>query len=188
MAVKFIDRNRKGEVSGDEIVLRCSCGCGFVTISAIQEQDYNTKEKFKILDISHFGGNIIDKKNSMAQEMIFINPEFICAIGNLINCKVNNGNGVVEDESGHMLMIDHSGDETTGKMICLAGFYNEKFFRKYMKNPQKGIKYLSWNIILEEKEMNKLADVFNKLLQKEFCNEVCEKDGTGSCDEEIQNN
>ena len=44
MAVKFIDRNRKGEVSGDEIVVRCSCGCGFVTISAIQEQDYNTKE------------------------------------------------------------------------------------------------------------------------------------------------
>ena len=85
---------------------------------------------------------VIDKKNYMAQEMIFINPEFICAIGNLINCEVNNGNGVVEDESGHILMIDHSEDETVGKTLCLAGFCNEKYFRKYMKNPQKGIKYL----------------------------------------------
>lgn len=188
MAVKFIDRSRKNEVSGDEIVIRCSCGCGFVTISVIQEQDYDTKENFKILDISHFGGNIMDRKNSMAQEMIFINPEFIYAINNLINCETNNGSGIVEDESGHILMIDHSEDETMGKILCLAGFYNEGFFRKYMKNPQKGIKYLSWNIVLEEKEMNKFADVFNKLFQKEFGNEICEKDGTGSCNEEIQNN
>lgn len=172
MAVKLIDRNRKGKVSGDEIVLRCSCGCGFVTVSAIQEQNYNTKEKITTLNISHFGGNIINKKNSMAQEMIFINPKFICAIGNLINCEVNNGNGVVEDENGHVLMIDHSENEMTGKTLCLAGFYNEKSFRKYMKNPQRGIKHLSWNIVLEEKEMNKFTDVFNKLLQKEFCGQL----------------
>ena len=188
MAVKFIDRNRKGEVLGDEIVVRCDCGCGFITISAIQEQDYITKEKLMVLDISHFGGNIINKRNSMAQEMVFVDPEFICAIGNLINCDVNNGNGVVEDENGRILMIDHSDDQKIGKTLCLADFYDEKSFRKYMKNPQKGAKYLSWNIILEEKEMNKFADVFNKLLQKEFCNEVCEENRTGSGNEEAQNN
>ena len=85
-------------------------------------------------------------------------------------------------------MIDHSGDQKIGKTLCLAGFYDEKSFRKYMKNPQKGAKYLSWNIILEEKEMNKFADVFNKLLQKEICNEVCEENRTGSGNEEVQNN
>ena len=87
-----------------------------------------------------------------------------------------------------MYIFDHSDDQKIGKTLCLAGFYDEKSFRKYMKNPQKGAKYLSWNIILEEKEMNKFADVFNKLLQKEFCNEVCEENRTGSSNEEVQNN
>ena len=185
MAVKFIDRNRRSEVLGDEIVARCSCGCGFVTVSVTQEQDYSGKKKFAVLNILHSGSNIMDKKSSIAQEMLFVNPKIICAIKDLVNCEVNSGNGIIEDECGRVLLIDHSGNETIGETLCLAGFYNEKSFRKYMKNPQKNIKYLAWNIVLENKEMNKFAEVFNKILQKEFYNEVCEKDGSGSCDKKV---
>ena len=155
MAVKFIDRNRRSEVLGDEIVARCSCGCGFVTVSVTQEQDYSGKKKFAVLNILHSGSNIMDKKSSIAQEMLFANPKLICAIKDLINCELNNGNGIIEDECGRVLMIDHTGNETVGETLCLAGFYNEKSFRKYMKNPQKNIALIGENSKNQNEYMEK---------------------------------
>ena len=183
MAVKFIDRNRKDFYVGDEIVTRCSCGCGFLTVSSFIDVNFETKQKTPLLIFSHFDSFVSDKKRAQAQEMVFVNPEFICAIANLINKEVGNGQGVVQDENNCMMMISRDENDS----LCIAGFYDEKYFRRYMKNPANNTKYLAWNIMLEKKESDKFADALNKILKEVFGDEICEKDRDRSNNEENKN-
>ena len=53
MAVKFIDKNRKNEVCGDEIIARCSCGCGMVSFSVFEDKDIKPGEPYKVLTIQY---------------------------------------------------------------------------------------------------------------------------------------
>lgn len=183
MAIKFIGNSRKDFNVGDEIVIRCSCGCGFLTVSSFIDIDFETNQKTPLLAFSHFDAFISDKKRADAQEMVFANPEFIFAIANLINKEAGCGQGVVQDENNGMMMISRDEDDS----LCIAGFYDEKCFKKYMKNPAKNIKYLAWNIMLEKKESDKFAGALDKILREVFSDEVCEKDRDGSYNEEVKN-
>jgi hypothetical protein len=176
MAVKFIDKNRKNEVCGDEIIARCSCGCGMVSFSAFEDKNINTGEPYKILTIQYFGNSIMDKNKSIASCMYYPDKQATSFIAGLISKTINNGNGVVEDVDGSLLMIEHSKDEKFGESMVIAGFYDERNFKKYIKNPQKGLKYLAWNIHLEEKECNKFIEAIEKLFIKEFDYEVPNKE------------
>lgn len=176
MAVKFIDKNRKNEICGDEIIVRCSCGCGMVSFSAFEDKNINTGELYKILTIQYFGNSIMDRNKSIASCMYYFGKQEISFVAGLINKTINNGNGVVEDVDGSLLMIEHNKDKELGESMVIAGFYDEKSFKKYMKNPQKGLKYLAWNIHLEEKECNKFIEAIEKLFIKEFDYEVLNKE------------
>lgn len=179
MAVKFIDKNRKNEVCGDEIIARCSCGCGMVSFSVFEDKDIKTGESYKVLTIQYFGNSIMDKKKSIASCIYYPDKQAVSFVTGLINKTINNGNGVVEDVDGSLLMIEHSENNEVGGPMIIAGFYDERSLRKYMKNPQKGLKYLAWNVCLEEKERDKFIEAIEKLVTKEFGYEICKEDGTG---------
>lgn len=176
MAVKFIDKNRKNEVCGDEIIARCSCGCGMVSFSVFEDKNINTDELYKVLTIQYFGNSIMNRNKSIASCMYYPDKQAISFIAGLINKTINNGNGAVEDVDGSLLMIEHNKDEEFGESVVIAGFYDERSFKKYMKNPKKGLKYLAWNIHLEEKECNKFIEAIEKLFIKEFNYEVPDKE------------
>ena len=181
MGIKFIDKNRKNEICGDEIIARCSCGCGLLSVKAFKALSGVDGKRQKILSIEHFGNSVLDTKKAIASSLYYT-EEAIGIIMNLISGKVNDGNGVIEDLDGSMLMIEHDTDKDYGESIVIAGFYDERSFRKYMKNPEKGTKYLAWNIHLEEKEYKKFAEAIENLFVKEFDYEVLEKDDRRSDD------
>lgn len=171
MAVKFIDKNRKDEFFGDEIILRCSCGCGMVSFSIFEDTDAN-KDNERILVIQYFGNSITNRKKAIASCLYYPGIQAPNIIANLINGAINNGRGVIKDVDGSILMIERNKDEELGDSLLMAGFYDEKNFKKYMKNPMKGLKYLAWNIHLEPKESNKFIDLSNKFFNKGFGYEV----------------
>jgi hypothetical protein len=171
MAVKFIDKSRKDEICGDEIITRCSCGCGMLSFSVFKDKN-GSNEEYKVLTVQHFGNSIIDKKKSIASCLYYPGDQGPSVIAGLINGSINNGNGVIEDVDGGLLMVETNIDEEFGKSIVIAGFYDEISFKKYMKNPKKGLKYLAWNIHLEEKEANKLSETINKIFNKELGYEI----------------
>lgn len=181
MAVKFIDRSRKNESVSDEIVARCSCGCGFLSVMAA---DYPCEEEqIRGILFTHLGFGGPGKKNMLAKELFFANPEHICIIGNLFRGLNKGTPGIVEDSMGKLLLISHDDDGS----LCMGAFYNQKAAKKYMKNPLKGEKYLSWDVVLEEKEAKKFVEAFDKILRSTF-SDVIQENNSENSEENTQKN
>ena len=175
MSVKFVDKNRKNDILGDEIIARCDCGCGMISFSVIEDLNFSGDNSKNILRIQHYSNQTRKEKHVAASDLYYPGKEGVEIIIGLIKKTIGNEGGVIEDLNGSFLMVNYN-QTKDDESLLFAGFYDEKSLNKYMKNPQKNLKYLSWNVMLGKKETNKLLELIEKVILKEFNNEICDED------------
>ena len=167
MAIKFIDGiDLKDDLYDDEVIVRCACGCSFVCIRTYDYSDGMTKH-FPALEIGNYG----QSPETNASNLDFILPNDITIILNLLSKYLNDGNGALMDVEGKVLSFNRIPQQSEmEETLCVMAFENQKKFKSFMKNPERGEKFVSWNVLISGKNLEKFCTACQKIISKKFKN------------------
>lgn len=175
MSVKFIDTNRKKDY-GDEILVRCNCGCGLASFRFYYVEDEDGEE-IPCMSLIYYGSSDEDRKKDFykANYMFFIEPQTITFLRELINGEIPENIGALRADNNPVLEIrkDLNPNSKEEDLMFLA-YSNSKNFKKFAKSNGKKLKFLSWNLHLAKKEVKNFVLAMNKLFDKYF-NEYFER-------------
>lgn len=175
--IKFVDKNQKDKNYGDELLARCTCGCGILSFMTLKGQVENGGT-VPVLQISHYRNDAFCYNNTKlineGANLWIVDPSSIIILYGLMTKIVNGGQGYVQSIDGNFVGVDASSNEDGSLgLFCVP---KEKYIQKiYKRGIEKAVKGVAWHVLFEKEEAQKISGFIFKFLEKNYKDELLQQ-------------